>query len=280
VCIRKQTADLARSETTLSAYRSLLWNVDNVLIRFGQIDTQLYYAKCEFGRTPSGKSSVSCVIHREEAQTRWVAPKGEKGRMAFRCGQPFGKDGIDWIEWPRSLLASEDSRDPLPVYAQSHVLDNLYRKEARALFIEDGEWMAHDDLWQSLRTPKITLMTDRDMFLVEYRLGGHKLGYLVAQTLDDIVLIRSFLFLTMDGTPESDMLWKKRRLCRADKEELGLDRIDTFLHTDIQFNPKLVSLLEECGCGHLFKILKEPPCERTVAGYAGNMLKYLRLDGI
>jgi hypothetical protein len=278
--VREQTDDLNRIETTRDAFRSLICDLDKVLIRFGEIDTQLYYVKCEFGRTPSGKPTAKCVVHREEAQKLWVEPKGEKGRMAFRCGQPFGKNGIDWIEWPRSLLGRDNSGASLPVYVQSHALDDLYRKEARALFVEDGEWMVHDYLWQSLRTPVIKPMAQSPgKFLVEYYFGGHKIGYLVAQPLEEMVLIRSFLFLTMNGTPEGDLLWKKRRLCREDKEELELDRIKTFLLTDIQFNPTLVHLLEECGCGHLFKIMKEPPCERTVASYARNMLKYLKLDG-
>jgi hypothetical protein len=163
---------------------------------------------------------------------------------------------------------------------QSHALDNLYRKEARALFIENGEWLVHDYLWQSLKDPKLTPMPrDPGKFLVEYRLNCHKLGYLVARPLDGMVLVESFLFLTMDGTPEGDALWNKRRLGRSDKEYLGLDQIHTFLMTDVQFDSELVAILEQCGCGHLFRIMKEPPRDRFVPGYANDLRSYLRLDG-
>lgn len=117
-----------------------------------------------------------------------------------------------------------------------------------------------------------------DKYLVDYNLGPHKIGYLVASRLDDAVLIESFLFLTMDGTPEGTALWKKLRLSRMDKEHLGLDRIHTFLMTDIQHDPSLFAILNECGCGHLFRIVKELPRDQYLPGYANELRRYLGIQ--
>ena len=104
----------------------------------------------------------------------------------------------------------------------------------------------------------------------------HKLGYLVARLVDDAVLVESFLFLTMDGTPEGDRLWKKLRLQKEDKTYLGIDTVQFFVMTDIQYDHEIVQMLSECGCGHLFKIFKEPP---TVyhRGVAADLRKHLML---
>ena len=48
--------------------------------------------------------------------------------------------------------------------------------------------------------------------------------------MEDSVLIHTFLFLTMDGTPEGTELWRQLRLSRGDKAYLGLDDIVTFSH--------------------------------------------------
>ena len=170
-----------------------------------------------------------------------------------------------------------------PVFVQRHALDNLYSnpKEARALFLEDGDWLVHDYLWQSLRNPKIRPMAGHlNKYLVEYWLNVHKLGYLVVERLDDAVLVKTFLFLTMNGTPEGDALYNKLKLRKPDKQSLELDRIQTFLFSDVQFDTELVNILGECGCGHLFRILKEPPADRIASGYASRFRHYIGLGNI
>ncbi len=136
----------------------------------------------------------------------------------------------------------------------------------------------HDYLWQSLRKPKIHKHpTEIGTFLVEYWLNAHKIGYLEVGLIGNAILVDTFLFLTMDGTPEGTELWKKFGIQKEDKKEIGLDCIQTFLLTDVQFDPKIVAMLNECGCGHLFKIMKELPKERYLVGYAEEIRKYLQI---
>jgi len=77
---------------------------------------------------------------------------------------------------------------------------------------------------------------------------GVRVGYFVARIVNEHVLIQTFLFLTMDGTPEGTMLWERLKLSRGDKEYLGLDAIETFTDTNIRTDPQLLALLEECNC--------------------------------
>jgi hypothetical protein len=275
---QERTTALGSDETAVIALCELFQDLDAVLIRFGRIDQRLFFLQCQFGRNQAKKWFVRFVLHQVIPETRkFQTRKGP--RSGHRCGQPFGQHGIEWVEWPASALGIEGDQ-VYSVFVQGHALDNLYRNEseARALFIEDGEWLVHDYLWQSLRKPKIHKHpTQAGVFLVEYWLNMHKIGYLVGQKADNAVLIDTFLFLTMDGTPEGQALWRKLRLQREDKIQIGLDRIQTFLLTDVQFDPDIVAILNECGCGHLFKIMKEMPKERYVTGYAEEIRQYLRM---
>jgi len=280
---RQKIKQLTSVETAARGMLRWFHALEDVLIRRGRIDRRLFYLSLKQGRNLNDKWFVQFQLHSEPCQTRVVDPASatdKRPRPAFRCGQPFGPKGIEWITWSSSLMEQSGDQRSLPVFVQSHALDNLYKKEARALFIEDGEWLVHDYLWQSLRQPKLNRLAGHSRkYLVEYWLNAHKLGYLVAHRLDDIILIESFLFLTMTGTPEGNLLHEELKLTRTDREHLKLDRIQTFLFTDLQFDSELVALLNECGCGHLFKILVEPPRDRLIEGYAKEIRNYLDLQG-
>ena len=88
-------------------------------------------------------------------------------------------------------------------------------------------------------------------YLVDVCLGDHKVGYFVAQVLPDLVLIRTFLFLTMQGTPEADRLRDKLGMSRTDVERYKLDHFYTLTASNIADDPLLSRVLAECGCGHL-----------------------------
>lgn len=115
-------------------------------------------------------------------------------------------------------------------------------------------------------------------FLVEYRLLQWLIGYLVVEIVDDAVLVETFLFLTMDGTPQGDALRHKLHLRRPDKQFLALDRLETFLSTDLRYDRELVELLDECGCGHLFEIGGGFPLQRRVTGHAEAIRRHLGLE--
>jgi hypothetical protein len=278
--VKKQLDPRASSSAMSLAVHNVFRHLDDELAKFCRIDTKLYCLKLHAGWSDQKKWTTRFEVRAEPIRQRTVTTESGP-RPAYWCGQPFGDRGIDWVQWPRSFLGGDDREPPLPVFVQGHALDNLYRhpERGRLRFIEDGDWMIHDYLWQSLREPVITpIARQPGKYLVVYRLNMHKLGYLVVRRVDDVVLVETFLFLTMDGTPEGDALWRKLCLARRDKELLELDKIRTFLMTDVQFDKELVEILEECGCGHLFKVVREQPRERYVPGYAEEMRKYLRLD--
>jgi hypothetical protein len=274
---RQQTSDLATPEMLTNALKELYHELEVAILHHCRIDSGIYHL--EFAPVRDEKKDFKAIFILHMSRPRVQRVTTESGtRPAYWCGQSYGSHGVAWIEWPRSLMGLNDEGPGMPVYVQGHALDNLYRKEARALFLEDGEWIVHDYLWSSLNKPNVIIMPNSPgKFLVEYYLSNYKIGYLVARPVGDLVLIETFLFLTMNGTPEGDLLWRKLRLRREDKSFLGLDKIQTYLFSDVQIDPGLVSLLEECGCGHLFRIMREPPRERLIAGHAERMRRYLSL---
>src|SRR5207302_802619 len=79
-------------------------------------------------------------------------------------------------------------------------------------------------------------------------------GCLVARVVGNQVVLRTFLFLTMEGTPEARELSRRLGLSRPDIEYEGLDRLETFLSPSFRADAELAELLRECGCGSLLGI--------------------------
>lgn len=263
------------SELMEAFYRKMLTVVFDILVKHGRMNQSLYYIALAWQREKAGRERLCLRLHHRQNRPEKFVVDG-KPRPAYRCGQPVFPGPIEWISWDRGLLleSSTDS-EVLPVFVQQHVFDRIYGPHGRLGELVDHEDLLHDAIWESLRTPVIHPLRDSEV-LVEYRLTGVKLGYLVVRLLPKVALVRTFLFLTMDGTPEGNELVRKLRLRRSDKEYLGLDKLATFAKTDLRNDVELVSLLRECGCGGLFDVVEYRRLPQQ--GRAQEIRKYLNLS--
>ena len=111
-------------------------------------------------------------------------------------------------------------------------------------------------LCESLINPEI--LEFEDSILLAHRLIGNRIGYLPFRIIGKIIVLTTFLFITMDGTPEGKKLHDALKLRRPDKKYLKLDSLETFLLSDIKDDSEIVDTLCECGCGDLFKVSRLP----------------------
>ena len=54
-----------------------------------------------------------------------------------------------------------------------------------------------------------------------------------------------------------------------------MDNLEYFVRTDVRDDPDLRRIFEDCGCGHLFKLLKPGTKVELLEGVARNTRKYL-----
>ena len=85
-------------------------------------------------------------------------------------------------------------------------------------------------------------------------------------------MIRTFLFLTMTGTPEGDAIRNLLGLSRTKVEEYKLDEFHTLIGSDLIRDPLLSKIIQKCGCGHLLEMIDCDPWVSWTADY-GNRLK-------
>ncbi len=276
--VRRVAATFACRETFCEFEGAMLTALHQVLIKYSRINSTMYYIKVRRLKGEHDRVQSCLDLCCEHARPAQISIDGAR-RPAYRCGHPWSPGAIHWISWSGSVLNLPDANRQFPVYVQQHTLDRLYGPGRRLPGRTDQDYIVHDALWLSLSNPRIHKISnsDRRNVLVEFEFLGRKVGYLVARLLEDKVLIRTFLLLTMEGTPEANTLRQRLGLRREDMTYLGLDDLATYATTDLREDLQLVAALGDCGCGHLFDVLTYSGVRRS--GIADRARHYLQLDG-
>ena len=249
----------------------LMSALNTPLVAHSRLDTRLLAVVLDLKLFPAtGKGTVRGTVTATEPQMMRVSLDGTP-RPAYRAAITWSNVGVKWISWNRDQVGPRATRDEMPVYVQSHALKQLQRRVNLPSLEPYAEcWMS-----ESLGDPRITEWKGDDA-LVEYRLKGRHLGYLVVTLLADMVVVRTFKFLTMEGTPEARKLKNRLGLTRRDIDWLRLDELSAFTHSDLNSDAELCAILSECGCGHLLSINEFDPAPAP-RGYAAELRRYLCL---
>jgi hypothetical protein len=255
-----------------AASAAMYYAVFAPVLEWSRLDTRIITVRYASKTSALGKIVQWVVVGSAPAQVRPVTFDGAP-RSAYRVARPdcTKPEGMEWLSWTGATIGRSDAQTQLPVYAQGHALRNLARRvnlPAAAPYLE--AW-----LFDSLEKPNIVARQGNDL-LVEYRIQDHRLGYLIVTPLADMAIVRTFLFLTMEGTPEARKLKRHLKLTRRDVDWLGLSDLAAFTQTDLRQDPVLRPMLEQCGCGHLFE-MDAASYAPTPKPLAADMRRYLRL---
>jgi hypothetical protein len=223
------------------------------------------------------KTGVEVVLGRDVPEAVHVRVDGSN-RPAYRVGclAPTGeRTGVTvarWVSVPASVFGDAGAGE-LPVYAQAHALRQMHER----LDLPRMRPWAEFFLAQSLIEPKVARGCGGGDVLVEYRFDVRKVGYLVLSRVGDRALVRTFLLLTMAGTPEGDRLGRRLRLTRDEARWLGLHRLSSLAASDVRDDAELVAILAECGCGQLAEVARGVDFITVATGYAAELRKYIGL---
>lgn len=253
---------------------------DEALRLMGVADIQLYdfYRGTVRSRAdgmaivnPGGRNVIR--VYRVGHQTMLQDIDGKK-RVIAKLGVPSQKE-IKVFDWPLlrpSELGFEDMDDSvaMPLYAQQHALN---RFEERTSF-PSGYVQAFLTNLFAHGTPRFQFFGGRS--LLECYIGKHKVGYFVITPHDGKWIVRTFLFLTNDGTPEGRRLAELTDWQRMDRKHLMVDRMDAFLAYDISGDAGLRKLFVKAGCGSLLRFADEVgPIAGITPESADYIYKYL-----
>jgi hypothetical protein len=222
---------------------------------------------------PVPSFAYGLTLQRAEAEKIEIDLDGKK-RPVYRVGWAFTSIGISWatIKAAEFKIQGSFSDMPLNVYIQSHALLRLKERLDRV-----AETITHFCLFESLINLHIIRMED-GATLVEYRLYNIKVGYLVVDLVEGQVVIRTFLFLTNSGTPEGEKLKQMLGLQMLERKYLEIDKLSTFVLSDLIDHKALVDIFTTAGCGSLFQFIAEGVQVETKLQQAQRIMDYLQLQ--
>ena len=253
------------------AFAAQVHKVKAPLIANSRFDTRMLYVTFDTGIAANGKVLMRATAHREQPQVVRLQLDGQH-RPVYRVATHWNSLPLQWLSWTSDQLPSIPPGLELPVYVQSHALRQL---QTRLDHRRAGPYL-HCWLGESLSEPNIVRRVSGGDLLVEYRLCEHRFGYLVVSQLKGAIVVRTFLFLTMQQTPEARKLERKLRLTQRDIDWLRLSELSAFTETDLRHDAQLREIFAACGCGHLFE-LDEEDYAQVPTPHAAEVRRYLGL---
>lgn len=215
------------------------------------IDTKYYCIDVRMAAVVPGNPEVemSVMLHIHSARKKHIEINNIY-RPAFSIGLPNLDQEMDWLKVKASFLkgAYRGPNDELMVYMQSHARKRMGER----LDLVDSSSIYYT-IWMNT--------TDMDKFILykgyllfPYELHKCRVGYLVADIIDDLLVFKTFLFITHSSTPEGDKLKEISGLAWKDISYWKIDRLSTFLKTDTEKYPGLTAMFKEAGLGDLFHL--------------------------
>jgi hypothetical protein len=165
-----------------------------------------------------------------------------------------------------------------PVYISEHALNRLDERTGCASSGYMQMFLCYSVLKGSVQK------TNDGRMLLGFEVFDHKIGYLVLSIQKNSILIHTFLLLTANSTPEGKKLRTQLGLQKADHQYLGIDKLSTFVNSDILQHDDVCELFRNAGCESLLKVceyLKEEELwqqDGEQIRLAERMKNYLKTD--
>jgi len=227
-----------------SAFEAMSWYISN-------LGAHLYWLNYEMKLAGNGKLGVNNIveIHRITPESIRIKINGIT-RPAIRLCWAHPFDGLKWTTLKPSLLGIKKplTDEPLPVYVQSHVLRRLVERIDSLM-----PSIAQFNMIISFNDPKVFYDCNQNL-MIEYRIFGTKAGYFRIDIIKGLVVVRTFLFLTHTSTPEGQLLWKNTGLQKLDKKYLAIDKLSSFMSSDIGENEIIRKIFTNSGCNSLLEL--------------------------
>lgn len=173
---------------------------------------------------------------------------------------------VEKIKLPKST-----DRKRIPVYVQNHLVHRLKeRLDCLPSFISEM-FLCYSILQNSF-------IYYNGKILVEYFMDSTiKLGYIVLEFCNDVLLAKTFLLLSNTGTPEGEKLNQISGMKKFDHKYWAIDKLSTFHNSDLKDHPQMRKIFEDAGCGSLFEEVSFPDeyAGTSCTTQASQMIRYL-----
>lgn len=194
----------------------------------------------------SWSTSPLFTFNVEIPKRKTVTIEGKK-REVYQMGFPEFDKGVRWTTVASERLGFAHGQS-YPCYIQQHAIKRLVE---RIGILSESVTVFQACL--SLEQGRVLRIPGSDAYHIEFKILNLKLGYLVAILVDDILVVKTFIFITQSGSPEGKRIETTTGIKKDDKDFIGMGTLKGFLSEDVAKNTKMTLLLEKVGCTDLLK---------------------------
>lgn len=173
-----------------------------------------------------------------------------KRRPIIKFGWPEVNEGIWYFKIKADKIKSiyKGEKKELDVYIQYHAIKRFEERTQPLPLAVCRLFIA-----KMFRNYKIVEIKDGKIFLPLYY-GNSKMGYFVADIIDEKIVIKTFLFITHHSTPEGRLLEKLTGLGKTDISYWHFDSLTSFLTNLPEEGSLIRKVMEEVGIDKLFQV--------------------------
>jgi hypothetical protein len=170
-----------------------------------------------------------------------------KNRPAYKVGLPIllPSPHFEYITIKSEQLSLEPNQ-LYEVYIQTHALDRLIERIDN-IFVG----LLHLMMFHSFKNLKFCKDTSGN-YLFEFAIRDFKVGYFRGDIVDGKIILRTFLFLINNGTPEYEKLHANTGIKKEDTIYLAINKLSAFISSDIRNNERAKEIFVNAGCESLF----------------------------
>jgi hypothetical protein len=223
-------------------------NIDNLTCICSEFEKNFYWFELTY-HYPFAAEQYFCPVYtlkKTPAEKVYVSIDGNF-RPVYRVGSPT-INGIEWVSVPGKIFGEKYKEYTFQVFIQSHALERM------------------NERLHPVGKPTIQLMIN-DAFadpefsdgpggvqLIALRYYSAKIGYMVFDIIENKIIIKTFLLITQNGTYEGNKLNHEYNLSKYIKTYFEIDKLYTYISTDVYHDEELREIFTKCGCGDLFNV--------------------------
>lgn len=220
--------------------------VDHICHSLTYPEKRVWYAI----KSSESKAELRAFIYSIEFGVPEIKKAYVEGNWHTAIALAFSDRGLQFSNLKTSFLPKHLRKaKSLDVFFQKHAWERL---QERLDCCDKGDLYAHMAI--SIREATSAVHHSNDTVLIPYLFFKRKFGYLMVTVSDKIAVVRTFLFLTNDGTPEGQKLNEILGTVKKDKEYTRLDRLSTYLTSDVKDDEVLSDILKKSDCESLIDV--------------------------
>ncbi len=232
----------------------LYYTIYNYFASVSDITKEIYYFTLKPSKELEYSMNMSVtLILRLLYQKEYHVKINNNKRPVYRTPYVSLQSGAEWNSIDSSLLGKSYTGEykKLYLYIQSHALNRISER----IDIYENNY-SNSLIWNNTSSIK-KVIRYKENYLVPFKVLGIKIGYLLAEIVDDKFIITTFLLITHFDTPEGDRFKKVTGLGFSDISYWKLDKLSTFRTFDSEKYPRIADYLVRAGMGDILKLSRE-----------------------